>query len=387
MLCRASRRFIKRFSFGTLAHGSEQGHLEKSPRKSVRKPLVTGINELKRVARRQRKTRQEVREIPLRPPENGLLIKSLVHVAHAVHSARSKLLSCVSEIVGIIPVHVCRLCGEVHVGEFPHRIRSCEVAGSLPTREHSWGKGGVQHVLPLVESFHLYDRLGRAVSHEERLLVDRIPAIVELCVQAGVDVPEYPTKRRSIPIYNIAGKMIDFEKKFPRNYSSGKDVEPFGFWKRNKKQWDNNLQPFPIDADPKDIAVEGMEAWETMRSGAVKLMQKYSVRTCGYCPEVQVGPKGHRARICQTYKHQMRAGQHAWQEATIDDLVPPVYVWHIPDPRSSHPLVNELRKYYGKLPAVVELFSQAGATVSESYAGVMREDVTVPDLNEERWVV
>lgn len=110
------------------------------------------------------------------------------------------------------------------MGEFPHRIRSCEVAGS-----HSWGRGGIEHVLPLVESFHLYDRVGRAVSHEERLLVDRIPAIVELCVQAGVDVPEYPTKRRVIPVYNIAGKMIDFEK-FSRYYSSGKDIEPFGFF-------------------------------------------------------------------------------------------------------------------------------------------------------------
>ncbi|KAH7669417.1 APO domain-containing protein [Dioscorea alata] len=380
MLSRASRRFIQRSSFGTLAHGSDHVDLPARHRRSERKPLVTAINELKHRARLQRKTRQDVREIPLRAPENGLLVKSLVSVAHSVLSARSKLLSCVSKIVGIIPVHVCRLCGEVHVGEFPHRIRSCEVAGS-----HSWGRGGMEHVLPLVESFHLYDRLGRAVSHEERLLVDRIPAIVELCVQAGVDVPEYPTKRRVIPVYNIAGKMIDFEKKFPRDYSSGKDIEPFGFWKRNKKDGHGILQPFPIDADLKDIAEQGMEAWETMRSGAIKLMKKYTVQTCGYCPEVQVGPKGHRSRICQAFKHQMRDGQHAWQEATIDDLVPPVYIWHIPE--SSHQLINELKNYYGKLPAAVELFSQAGAAVGANYAEVMRGDVAVPDLSEEKWVV
>lgn len=134
------------------------------------------------------------------------------------------------------------------------------------------------------------------------------------------------------------------------------------------------------------FAEKGMEAWEKMRSGAIKLMQKYAVQTCGYCSEVQVGPKGHRVRQCQAFKHQMRDGQHAWQEATIDDLVPPVYVWHV---RDYHPVVllDALKGYYGKLPAVVELFAQAGAKVGESYAGVMREDVVVPELDEEKLVV
>lgn len=132
-----------------------------------------------------------------------------------------------------------------------------------------------------------------------------------------------------------------------------------------------------------------MNAWEKMRSGAIRLMQKYTVQTCGYCPEVQVGPKGHRGRICQAYKHQMRAGQHAWQKATIDDLVPPVYVWHVPSEtrNGGGSLVHELRRYYGKLPAVVELFAQAGACVGEEYAGLMRQDVAIPGLDEEKLVV
>lgn len=130
-----------------------------------------------------------------------------------------------------------------------------------------------------------------------------------------------------------------------------------------------------------------MKAWSKMRSGALKLMQKYPVQTCGYCPEVQVGPKGHRARICQAYKHQMRDGQHAWQQATIDALVPPVYVWHVPGHHTGGPLINEMKKYYGKLPAVVELLAQAGASVGEEYARLMREDVTLPGLDEEKLVV
>ncbi|KAK8555881.1 hypothetical protein V6N13_069960 [Hibiscus sabdariffa] len=85
-------------------------------------------------------------------------------------------------------------------------------------------------------------------------------------------------------------------------------------------------------------AVCGIQAWERMRSGASRLMQKYAVQTCGYCSEVQVGPKDHQ---------------------------------------SEKPLVNDLKKYYGMLPAVVELFAQAGACVPKCYVGMMREDVMV----------
>lgn len=139
------------------------------------------------------------------------------------------------------------MCGEVHVGPLPHRIQTCNVAGSLSSKEHSWAKGSIEHVLPLVESFHLYDRLGRAVSHEECLQVDRIPAIVELCIQAGVDIPEYPTRRRTLPVYNIAGKIIDFERKFPRDDTSGKDIQAFGFWERRENTRDSNSESLPID--------------------------------------------------------------------------------------------------------------------------------------------
>lgn len=93
----------------------------------------------------------------------------------------------------------------------------------------------MKHVLPLVESFHLYDRVGRAVSHNERLEVDRIPAVVELCIQAGIDNPEYPTRRRVFPAYNIAGKIIDFEKRFPKEVALGKGIDTCGFWGKRKK--------------------------------------------------------------------------------------------------------------------------------------------------------
>ncbi|KAG9451850.1 hypothetical protein H6P81_004754 [Aristolochia fimbriata] len=360
---------------------------KKKHRKHERKPFVTDINELKRRARLEKIMRNEVCEISLKPPENGLLVKKLIPVAHEVYSARNELLDIVPKLIERISLHACRVCGEVHVGLLPHGIRTCNTAGSLSSKEHSWVKGGIDNILPVVESFHLYDRVGRAVSHEECLEVDRIPAIVELCVQAGLDLPEYPTRRRMLPVYNISGRLIDFEKRFPQDARYGVNIKSFGFWEQIKKTKENLSQVPQKSNCLQDLAVQGMLAWDKMRSGALRLMLKYPVQTCGYCPEVQVGPKGHRARLCQAFKHQMRDGQHAWQEASIDDIVPPVYVWHVRDPQSSEPLVHSLKRYYGKLPAVVELFWQAGAQVGEEYDGLMREDVVVPDLNEEKLVV
>ncbi|PKA66398.1 APO protein 3, mitochondrial [Apostasia shenzhenica] len=412
MLRGRTQRFVKHFEqilrrvsqsclngssslFSTGIEGFEE-HVVLSRRlqRSGRKPLVTSINELKHRARLQRKVRQEVREIVLKPPDNGMLVKGLIPVAHEVYAARKELHDCVRVTLKSIPIHVCsglccRLCEEVSIGDSPHQIRTCDVAGSLPTKAHYWVPGGIEHILPVIDSFHLLDRLGRAVSHEERLRVDRIPAIVELCVQAGVDIVEYPTKRRDYPVYNIAGKLIDFERKFSRDYSSGIDVEPHGFWLRKKDIEHADSMSVLADNDLQGIALQGMNAWEKMRSGALKLMQKYAVQTCGYCPEVQVGPKGHRVRMCHAYKHQMRAGQHAWQEATIDDLVPPVYVWHVPEPKHNggQLLVHDLKRYYGKLPAALELFVLAGATVGEVYGRIMRADVVVPEPDEEKLVV
>lgn len=110
-------------------------------------------------------------------------------------------------------------------------------------------------------------------------------------------------------------------------------------------------------------------------------MESYTVWTCGYCPEVQVGPKGHKVRICKSSKHQSRNGLHAWQEATIDDIVGPNYVWHVQN-LNGPALNNNLKRYYGKAPAVVEICVQAGAPIPDCYRSMMRVDVVRPDCDE-----
>lgn len=370
----------------SLLKRSEYVELPQKLKRSERKPWVTEVNELKRRARLGKQQRKVAKEVALAPPENGLLVKSLVPVARQVFSARAELLACASRVADTIAIYFCIVCGEVHVGSIPHQIRTCDTSGSKKNKEHTWERGGVEHVLPVTKSYHLYDRLGRAVSHDERLQVDRVPAIVELCIQAGVDLHEYPTRRREFPVYRVAGRLIDFEKRFPKDESSVKHINAFRFWAPSKNLFANGeCSDLPPD-DIKGLAVRGMVAWWKMRSGVERLMQKFPVQTCGYCPEVQVGPKGHRVRQCQAFKHQMRDGQHGWQEATVDDIVPPVYVWHVRH-GSDGLLVHALRGYYGKLPGVVELFAQAGAQVRGSYRGIMREDISVPELDEEKLVV
>ncbi|KAJ7520273.1 hypothetical protein O6H91_20G075900 [Diphasiastrum complanatum] len=118
-----------------------------------------------------------------------------------------------------------------------------------------------------------------------------------------------------------------------------------------------------------------------MRRGVQTLMKRYPVKACGYCPEVHVGPCGHGARVCGEFKHQWRDGQHGWQEAALDDIIPPKFVWHVRD-GDGPPLANGLRKFYGQAPAVVELCVQGGAKVPDLWKPMMRLDVVIPALEE-----
>lgn len=247
---------------------------------------------------------------------------------------------------------------------------------------HEWIKPVVEDILVPVEAYHMYDRLGKRITHEERFSVPRIPAVVELCIQAGVDLPEYPTKRRRKPIIRIGKREFvdadESELPDPEQDSPKPEILP--------ELPDSEILPPSSKEDIALLAEETLQAWEEMRIGSKRLMKMYPVRTCGYCPEVHVGPTGHRAQNCGAHKHQQRNGQHGWQTAILDDLIPPKYVWHVPD--VNQPMVRELRNFYGQAPAVVELCIQAGAAVPEQYKPTMRFDVGIPtNVREAEMVV
>uniref|UniRef100_A0A453P7N6 APO domain-containing protein n=1 Tax=Aegilops tauschii subsp. strangulata TaxID=200361 RepID=A0A453P7N6_AEGTS len=282
-----------------------------------------------------------------------------------------------------------RFCSEVHIGNIGHEIRTCEGPNSASRNSlHVWRPGTVRDVLGFPYCYHLFDRVGKPrVVHKEKYTVPRLPAILELCIQAGVDVERYPTKRRTRPVYSIDGRIADFELD-DEDGSSEAETSPEAWSCQSPLPQTSSACTAHAGDRTEEITVREMssrtlQSWLEMRSGGVRLMRKYGVVTCGYCPDVQVGPKGHKVRMCKASKHQQRDGQHAWQEATVDDIVPLNHVWHVRDPAGdSVPLANELKRYYGKAPAVVELCVRAGAPVPAQYRSMMRLDVVPPARDE-----
>ncbi|XP_023531656.1 APO protein 3, mitochondrial-like isoform X1 [Cucurbita pepo subsp. pepo] len=365
-------------------------------RKSDRKPFPTPMKLLIRRAKEEREARNAQ---PCRmledPPDNGLLVPDLVDVAQNVYLAWNSLRFGISKLLEVIPIQRCRcllFCFEVHIGHVGHEIRTCTGPKSgLRSATHVWRKGGAQDVVFFPKCYHLYDRVGKPrVGHEERYVIPRIPALLELCIQAGVDLEKYPSKRRTKPVYSIEGRIVDFELvKETNEVKTGVSVKPdHGIehegGSRCSFSWkiSNTLdQQHEENKELRKLSIMTLNSWVEMVSGAKKIMEKYRVQTCGYCPEVQVGPKGHKVRICRASKHQSRNGLHAWQEATIDDIVGPNHVWHVRDLKGP-PLDNKLKRFYGKVPAVVELCLQAGAPIPDQYRSMLRLDVVPPHPDE-----
>lgn len=357
--------------------------------KSERKPYPTPMKVLIRRAKEERESRKaEPVKLLEHPPGNGLLVPELVSVAHQVYRARQSLLSDLSKLIQFNPVQRCRFCSEVHIGHVGHEIRTCTGPKSgFRSAAHVWRRGGVGDVVFFPKCFHLHDRVGKArVVHDERHSVPRIPAIVELCIQAGVDIEKYPTKRRTKPVYSVEGRIVDFEsvvendemeKHVLDSYLGAKIDEMERSSKCERMDQSNDVE----GANLREVSIRTLASWFEMISGAKEMMEKYTVWTCGYCPEVQVGPKGHKVRMCKASKHQSRDGMHAWQEATMDDLVGPNYVWHVRD-LNGPALDNNLKRYYGKAPAVVELCVHGGAPVPDQYRSMMRLDVVPPERDE-----
>lgn len=281
-------------------------------------------------------------------------------------------------------IYWCRWCSEIHVGPVGHPFKSCKGShANLRKSLHEWTNAFIEDILVPIEAYHLFDRLGKRISHEERFSIPRIPAVVELCIQGGVEIPEFPTKRRRKPIIRTGRKeFIDADESELPDMTPEDPVKPL-----LTEIPDSEIVAPSNKEETVHLAEETLKAWEQMRKGAKRLMRMYLVRVCGYCPEIHVGPQGHKAQNCGAHKHQQRNGQHGWQAAVLDDLIPPRFVWHVPDVNGP-PLQRELREFYGKAPAVVEICIQAGAALPEQYKPTMRLDVGIPlNVKEAEMVV
>ncbi|VAI60555.1 unnamed protein product [Triticum turgidum subsp. durum] len=361
---------------------SQNADFPRNYSKREKKPFPIPVLELRRRARQRMKEAEGKPRGPPPPPKNGLLVQRLIPEAYRVYNARILLINNLKRLIKVVPVKGCKYCSEIHVGSVGHPFRTCRGMSSDKRKgEHDWGSTFVEAVFLPVEAYHLEDRLGPRIPHDQRFEVPRVPALVELCIQAGLDLPEYPTKRRRKPIVKIGRKeFVD------ANEDDLPDPEPDKFKEPILEEIsDDEITPPSSPEETAALAEETLEVWETLRNGALRLMKRYSVRVCGYCPEVHIGASGHKARNCGAFKHQQRNGQHGWQAAVLDDLIPPRYVWHMPE---SGELQKELKIFYGQAPAVVEICIQGGAQVPEKYKATMRLDIGIPSsLKEAEMVV
>ncbi|XP_047941025.1 APO protein 4, mitochondrial-like isoform X2 [Salvia hispanica] len=220
-----------------------------------------------------------------------------------------------------------RYCPEVYIGESGHLIRTCHGYRHRTNKKfHEWVKASINDVIVPVEVLHLQKKIFPDVN--ERFDHQCIPAVVELCLQVGVDVNDPSTTSSSL-------------------------ITP----------------PFPHYGQTL-IARQTMNAWEVLRSGVHKLLCAHPVRVCKFCKEVQVGPSGHRARACGVLKDE---SSHWWKRAFVEDLVPSNVVWSRRR-QDAAVLVDQGRKYYGHAPAVVDLCSKAGALAPSKYFCMMKVD-------------
>ncbi|CAK9315584.1 unnamed protein product [Citrullus colocynthis] len=266
-------------------------------------------------------------------------IKGMIPVAQEVLEARTMLIHGVSTLLKSFPVLSCKFCPEVYIGEKGHLIRSCGgYKRGAKNRVHEWIRGDLNDIIVPVEAFHLHHMFQDVIKHDERFNFERVPAVVELCWQAGANPND-------------------------ENLSSST---------RNSAEGGGSGMDQPLSGhEMMLLATETIRAWERLRTGVQKLLMVYPAKVCKYCSEVHVGPSGHKARLCGVFRYESWRGSHFWEKADIDDLVPPKLVWHR-RPQDPPVLVDEGRDYYGHTPAVLALCTQAGAIAPSKYHCMMK---------------
>ncbi|KAH7533037.1 hypothetical protein FEM48_Zijuj04G0087400 [Ziziphus jujuba var. spinosa] len=163
-----------------------------------------------------------------------------------------------------------RFCSEVYVGKEGHSIQTCcGYRRNAKNWVHEWIVGGLSDILVPVKTFHLECVHQDVIKHHQIFDFERVPAVVELCWQAGA-VPSDEDLYPSTHNIQVSCAVVD-------------EVE--------------SLSPDGL----RSIANGTLRAWETLGIGIQKLLLVYPAKVCKHCAEVHVGPLGHKARLCWVF--------------------------------------------------------------------------------------
>ncbi|CAL0321841.1 unnamed protein product [Lupinus luteus] len=280
-------------------------------------------------------------------------VRSMVPVAKEVLLARNAHINGVSTLLNYIPIMACKFCPEICIGEQGHLIQTCwGYRRRAKNRIHEWVSGGLNDILVPVETYQPHNTFQHVITHNQRFDCDRISAIVALCLQAGADPHDENLNSSSTNLDAVGNKVNGTESLSPKDLAF--------------------------------VANQTFNAWEALRSGVQKLLLVYPVKVCKYCSEVHVGPSGHKAELCGMFKYESSKGAHFWMKANVDDLVPPKIVWRR-RPQDPPVLVNEMRDFYGRVPAVLDLCTKAGAIVPVKYNCMMKVQGLSTPVNNKIW--
>ncbi|KAK4365309.1 hypothetical protein RND71_016667 [Anisodus tanguticus] len=294
-----------------------------------KKPYPIPLKKIQQAARSDKKLAESGIEKKLEPSKNGLLVPDLIPVAYGLLDDWKLLIKGLAQLLHFVPVHACS----------SHRSF------------HSWVKGSINDVLIPFESYHMYDPFGTRIKHETRFNYDKFPAVVELCIQAGVDLPGYPSRRRTKPIRMIGKKVIDI---------GGLVEEPRPSVDRTAILDLDTHRSFERFDPPLESELVGTVRRSMWGLGVTMLSSVANLNTNGGT-ENMAG----KMQLWMTYFPQI--------------------MWHVQDPKGP-PLRSALKRFYGKAPAVVEVCMQAGAQISQKYKPMMRLDIVLPESEESRLV-
>ncbi|XP_043722996.1 APO protein 4, mitochondrial-like isoform X2 [Telopea speciosissima] len=258
-------------------------------------------------------------------------VRAMIPVANDVVKARALLIEGVSTLIKFIPIKACK-----------RRAKN---------QEHTWIAGTLNDILVPVEAFHLQGMSQDAIKHDQRFDIERLPAVLELCCQAGANVYDECLYNNSSTSDNGKNDCVVAESLSQHELTS--------------------------------VAKLTLEALERLREGVQKLLLVYPAKVCKCCSEVHIGPSSHKAQLYGVFKYEGRRGTHLWKKAKVDDLVPPKVVWR-QRPQDPPVLLDKGRDFYGRAPAVIELCLQAGATIPAKYFCMMKIQGLPPPLDEHR---